>query len=255
MAPRPLLGIVTFALAFCSAVGSTQTFSTPTYPAGTSQAQDVTCGDVNGDGKTDVIVSDSSSTQILLGDGLGALAPPSPLAGARYQAVVADMNNDGKKDIVAISPIGDATTFLGDGLGGFPSSITITNTGGGRFAVGDLNNDGLLDFVACSGPNVLAALNAGGASFPTVVTNPTPGSVPVTNITVADVNGDGKLDVLVSKFTTLIYLGNGTAQLPAPIAKDGASGPIAAALEGEGLTPSRMNPKSVRSILARASVA
>lgn len=219
-----------FAFAFLAVLGfvalaRAQTFATPTFDSGVGTPTDVACGDVNGDGKPDALVSDSGSTRILLGNGLGGFGAPATLAGARYQALVADMDNDGKKDVVAGASPSGASVFLGDGAGGFPNMVNVTNGSLARFAIGDLDGNGLLDFVGVSGSNVFAGLNAGGASFPNLVNNPAPGGSNLNQVLVADVNADGKVDIVVSG-GTLIYLGNGTAQLAAPIAVYGY-GPLA----------------------------
>ena len=83
----------------------------------------VAAGDMNGDGRPDVAVANSSSSDlsVLLGDGQGRLgpAPGSPFStgGSRPVAVgLGDFNGDGNLDVVAVNTSsGDLSMLLGDG--------------------------------------------------------------------------------------------------------------------------------------------
>jgi hypothetical protein len=62
---------------------------------------------------------------------------------------VADVNRDGKPDVVAAAGEG-VEVMLGDGRGGFlraPHSPYITGKGTWRLAVSDVNGDGKLDII------------------------------------------------------------------------------------------------------------
>jgi hypothetical protein len=112
-----------------------------------------TVGDVNGDGRPDVIVgrpfSYSYTVGVMFNQGDGSLGPPVsvPMARGPFVPVVADFNRDRKPDIAAST--GDhVTVALGNGDGTFrpPSSYYAASN---PFAqtVGDLNHDGYPDLV------------------------------------------------------------------------------------------------------------
>src|SRR5439155_17346430 len=102
--------------------------------------------------KIDLAVTLSSSVNIMLGDGAGNFVSSGSTAISANpgQVRVADLNNDGKPDLV----IGNSTTtnltvLLGNGAGGF-SSVTTYPMGTIPYIVqlADLDGDGALDVVA-----------------------------------------------------------------------------------------------------------
>jgi hypothetical protein len=191
------------------------------YSLGASGATSVAVADVNGDGKPDLIVATGSSTAglvgVLLGNGNGTFQTEvtyssgglSPLALA-----VADLNGDGKPDVVVTNQWTDNThtnsnvsVLLNDGTGKFPTAVP--NLTGGFFpdsvAIADVNRDGKPDLVAANGSvasvgglgNVGVLLGNGDGTFQAVVPYAS-GAYGAADVAVADVNGDGKLDVVVA---------------------------------------------------------
>ncbi|HEY7910977.1 MAG TPA: VCBS repeat-containing protein [Blastocatellia bacterium] len=114
--------------------------------------------DVNGDGKLDIVAThdDDPLVAVLFGDGRGGFqpAPYSPLRTPHtvWGTALADMNRDGRKDIVLASPLGHGLlVMLGDGKGGFePAASGLIPAGKltNYVALGDFNNDGRPDIVA-----------------------------------------------------------------------------------------------------------
>ena len=136
--------------------------------------------DVNGDGHPDLvttgvlIVADAffgkpagDLLTVLLNDGTGKLLPPQVYRGdtSVFAFAVADVNGDGKPDIVTANQDSDsATVFLNDGKGGFGapqgSYVGYLTSGGtgtsnapwGDFLVSDLNGDGHPDLAFVAQP-------------------------------------------------------------------------------------------------------
>jgi hypothetical protein len=109
--------------------------------------------DLNGDRKPDIVATHHEMNQltVLIGDGRGGFveAPGSPFDFGHnvFSTIVADLNRDGKNDVVAAAGDG-VRLMLGDGRGGFaPGPESLTGRGVYRLDVADLNGDGKLDVV------------------------------------------------------------------------------------------------------------
>ena len=145
--------------------------------------QDAKIADVNGDGKPDLILtytiastvaSDPSGTAIYLNNGtsdpFGGVTPLRFLTGDTVEAIaVADLNGDGKLDLVAAVSDGSLVqnnlyVFLNTGSASAPYGNPRTlqpdsDLGGGCLgvSVGDVNGDGLPDLLfSCTPPSATA---------------------------------------------------------------------------------------------------
>lgn len=117
-------------------------------------------GDLNGDGKPDLVTThdDINKMAVSFGDGRGtfAAAPRSPLdLGSRaYKVNILDLNGDAKADVVVGNvAINQVSVFLGDGHGNItpaPGSPYATGKGSPTFALGDINGDGKIDIVTAN---------------------------------------------------------------------------------------------------------
>jgi len=110
-------------------------------------------GDVNNDGRLDVVVAnvDDGSISILLGDGTGGLPTRTDIpTGAQPSAVaLADLNRNGRLDIVVLNFGDENLRILPDG-GTVPGVLLDAGPGPLAFAIGDLNRDGRPDIAVVS---------------------------------------------------------------------------------------------------------
>lgn len=178
----------------------------------------IAAADLDGDGNLDLATAnaDGASASILLGRGDGTFGErrdyptgPSPSA-----LVIGDWTSDGKPDLIA----GD-TLFAGRGDGAFGRGRTY-GYAPPFLATADLDRDGRLDLVAGFNDHVNALLGKGDGTF-ILKGGPVIGEF-ATSATVADLNGDGILDLALlgtcsGKYPPTGYkaigLGDGTFQL------------------------------------------
>ena len=202
------------------------TFRPPVnYTVGLSPSS-VTVGDFNGDGNPDLAVANlrSGNVSILLGEGNGAFQAGGSYAPGGNFVAAADLNSDGKLDLV-VCPGTDVTiVLLGNGKGGFQ---TVENYAVGptpySVAVGDFNGDGNQDLVVANhGYHTVSVLlgNGDGTFQPQVQYAGPSGQFPWA-VAVGDFNGDGKLDFVVTNANTdpafiSVFLGNGDGTFQPP---------------------------------------
>src|SRR5262249_54648357 len=144
-------------------------------------------------------------------------APIETRVGSPVALAVGDFNGDGKTDLaVADGTSPDLSILLGHGDGTF---ATPANSSIAQFAssivTADFNNDGKLDLAITHNGNgahtVSVLLGAGNGTFG-AATDYSVGNLP-DSVQTADVNGDGKLDLIVansSSNTVSVLLGDGS---------------------------------------------
>jgi hypothetical protein len=179
--------------------------------AGVEKPGTVAIGELNGDGKPDLVVAGARGVTVLLGrgDGRFRVAPGSPISvpNSPSEMVLGELTGDGKLDLVLANHDSYGLMLLfGDGTGGFvlaPHSPVIMKEGQhphthGLLA-GDLNGDGTLDLVSINhnDNDVSVALGNGKGGFTraasafSVGASPYPGAL-------GDLNADGHLDIVVT---------------------------------------------------------
>jgi hypothetical protein len=148
-------------------------------------------GDVNGDGKPDIVAVGSEGGELHLGRGDGTFDPPHAFDGPRDFPRLVDVNGDGILDLATTPEYGNSTLYLGTGSGGFS---LVGDAGVPIHAFGDLNGDGRADAVGVSPDNIIVGLNDGKGAFAKTLL-PGDGSFKMGGL--ADLNGDSHLDILV----------------------------------------------------------
>jgi len=180
-----------------------------------NSATTIKAGDIDGDGKVDLVVGGNTGTSVNIIKNNGNFSFTSQgtkTLGANVRNLeLADITGDGKLDLVALATNSFLTTY--DGSAGFAmadlSGFAFSNT----LAAGDLNSDGIADLANGAGSVFLSNGNgtfsnasysvgtAGGAFF-----------------AIADVNGDGYNDIARGPASgTEVSLGNGDGTFAAPV--------------------------------------
>ena len=201
--------------------------------------------DIDGDGKIDLAVISSFGGAVLLGNGDGTFKAPKSFAlDSQVDSIAAgDVNGDGKIDLVTASaavtpsPTGNISVLLGNGDGTFKPRVTYVNGKSTEVLLADVDQDGKLDALVANAADssVSVFIGNGDGTFKPRTTI----STKSVGMTVVDVNGDGKLDLLTTGGANVReFFGNGDGTFqagPTLTASGGSVGAVALAdMNGDG---------------------
>jgi hypothetical protein len=194
-------------------------------------------GDVDGDGKPDLVANGLDVVTVYLNRGAGTFAAgvdfPTP-AGPIGVAALGDLDGDGRTDIAvardAQGPAGQVdvvSVLFNQGGGAFAPYVNLPAGPSPQFLVaGDLDGDGDLDLAvanqaqvgvnATQPPEVDVLLNRGNGTFAAPVAHPI--AAEPWGLLLGDLDGDNQPDLIVGKFdnalTVLLNQGAGTFTAP-----------------------------------------
>ncbi len=163
----------------------------------------VTVGDVNGDGRDDVVLAVSSppALAVFTGTGLGTFGSRTEYAlrGQPTAVRVADVNGDGIRDLVATCSPQWVCVIPGAGAGAFGARLDYAvSSGPAALDIGDLNGDGRRDIVAaCPLGTCVSVLLANASGGFGARTNFSTSAAPA-GVAIALVTGDARPDLLVT---------------------------------------------------------
>ena len=147
------------------------------YSSGRCSPQSIAAADLNGDGSVDLLIGSFCNVSIMFGAGDGTFQPPSQILASGGFVAAGDVNGDGKIDVLVDVPA-------------LPNSVT--------------SPSGTIDVLVGDGHGTFTLTNSYAAAVSS-------------NIVIADVNGDGKPDLVVGASCNTgcetagvgIFLGNG----------------------------------------------
>jgi hypothetical protein len=211
-----------------------------------AQSFSIATGDMDGDGKPDLLEAmdngfGENSVAVLYGKGDGTFS------GAAYTSVgsasvdrlaLADFNGDNKLDLVHGGYSGNSGTWvlLGTGQGYFYESHNL-GVVAGSLTVADFNADEKTDLATTWGGSVNVLLGNGDGSFQMARSFTAAGGP----VTAADVNRDGALDLVLGGGNVLLGTGDGNFGPPITTAATGAY-LVVAAFNGDGRPDEALTP-------------
>jgi len=188
-------------------------FAAPVFYADRA-AVAVTAGDFDGDGGVDVATADGDGTvRVFPGDAAGGLGPAAeyPIGGHGVAILTADLDGDHRLDLATGDDAGyKVGVMLGRGTGTFGPATEYPAGNTHTIAIGDLDGDGHLDLVAGGYDEAFVRVFRGQGDGTFGVESQIGSGALALSVAVADLNGDGKADIVIEDGVAKvsIYLGS-----------------------------------------------
>jgi hypothetical protein len=220
----------------------TGTFGAAVTTAVAGRPSQVHAVDVDGDGDRDVVTLNfaGGSVSVLANDGAGNLGTPAtyPTGSTPRGIAIGDVNGDGRPDVVTANDGSNTVTLLVNGGGGAFAAAVSVGSNARDVKLSDITGDGALDLVLATGgfTSVRVLPGNGAGAFGAASTHLVE-SLP-TALGVADVNADGRPDVLSLGTSSVTLLANTGTSLEAPLSYGTQASPRGTALadlNGDGM--------------------
>ena len=202
LASAAVLSVLAALIAGPHRIQAAQYFPTHVDYATSPYPESVAAGDLNGDGRLDIVWIGASQVGVLLNNGDGTFAPGATYTagggGVAHTVAIADLNGDGKQDVVTSF----VSVLLGNGDGSLrtPVEYFMGPRNPTSLAVGDVNGDGKPDVVVSNfGLATLSVLiGVGDGTLTPTVDVPT--AYQPVSVSIARLNADANPDLIAMHY-------------------------------------------------------